>query len=81
MELRTLRENAGLSIANVAKKTSRKATTIAKYETYHRLPSMEVLIQLADLYNVDYNTIICTYKAHKQTMERMQRTRGAYGRS
>lgn len=75
MDLRTLRENAGLSIANVAKKTSRKATTVGKYETYHRLPSIEVLIQLADLYKVDYNTIISSYKQHKQTMERIQVSR------
>lgn len=68
MDLRELRKKTGLSVSYVAKNVSRKIHTVEKYETYHRLPSVDILIKLADLYDVDYNVIIESYKHHKKMM-------------
>lgn len=66
MNLKTLREKADLSRDDISKMLKRNIHTIEKYETSHTLPHIEVLIQLADLYRVDYNTIVDIYKYHKK---------------
>lgn len=51
-----MRKKRGLSQQEVADKLDRNANTIAKYERNILTPSVEVLVQLAILYNssVDY---------------------------
>lgn len=47
------RENAGLSMRDVAKKINKTAATVSKWESGEIMPYGETLLQLCDIYNVD----------------------------
>ena len=54
--LKMCRENAGLSMRDVAKKINKTAATISKWENGDVMPYGDTLLQLCDLYNVDITT-------------------------
>ena len=54
--LKMCRENAGLSMRDVAKKINKTAATVSKWESGEIMPYGETLLQLCDLYNVDITT-------------------------
>ena len=54
--LKMCRENAGLSLRDVAKKINKTAATVCKWEAGDIMPYGETLLQLCDLYNVDITT-------------------------
>jgi len=56
--LQELRKKRGLSQQEVADRLERNANTIAKYERNLLTPSVEVLIQLAILYNSSTDYIL-----------------------
>ena len=51
--LKMYRENAGLSMREVAKKINKTAATISKWESGEIMPYGDTLLQLCDIYNVD----------------------------
>lgn len=51
-KLRKLRKEKHLSQAQVAKRLHLSPSAISSYENFSKLPSLEVLIQLAMFYNV-----------------------------
>jgi len=51
--LKMYRENAGLSMREVAKKINKTAATVSKWESGEIMPYGDTLLQLCDIYNVD----------------------------
>ena len=51
--LKICRENAGLSMHEVAKKINKTAATVSKWESGDIMPYADTLLDLCDLYNVD----------------------------
>ncbi len=63
--LRHLREEKGLTQAQLAEKINRSKTVISKYENNTETPTLDTLIQLAVIFNVslDYLAGISTKRA------------------
>lgn len=55
--LRSLRLKAGLSQEELGKKLGLAKSTISMYESGTREPNLEVLEAIADIFNVDMNTL------------------------
>ena len=55
--LRRLRKNAGLSQEELGAKLGLAKSTISMYENGTREPSLEILEAIADIFNVDMNTL------------------------
>jgi len=58
MRLEKIREMAGLSQRKLAKKLNLSATMISKYEKGTCYPSADVLMAMADLFNVSVDAIL-----------------------
>lgn len=54
--LRMCRENAGLSLRQVAKRINKSAASICKWESGDVTPYGDVLLSLCEIYNVDVTT-------------------------
>nr|DAT17514.1 MAG TPA: helix-turn-helix domain protein [Caudoviricetes sp.] len=54
--LKMCRENAGLSLRQVAKKINKTAATVCKWENGKIEPYGDTLLQLCEIYNVDITT-------------------------
>ncbi|MBQ4109972.1 MAG: helix-turn-helix transcriptional regulator [Clostridia bacterium] len=57
-KLKMLRKEKGLSQAKVATRLNLSTSAISSYETYSKIPSAEVLIQLALFYNVSVDYLL-----------------------
>lgn len=55
--LRQLRNNAGMSQEELAKRLGMSKSAISMYESGSREPSLEILEAIADIFNVDMNTL------------------------
>lgn len=51
-KLRTLRKNAGMTQTDLAKRLNITKSVVSYYELQERIPSPDVLIQLADIFHV-----------------------------
>lgn len=51
-KLRTLRKNAGMTQTDLAKRLNVTKSVVSYYELQERIPSPDVLIQLADIFHV-----------------------------
>lgn len=56
--LRRLRENAGLTLRQVANNVSIDASLLAKIERNERQPTKQLIILIADFFDVDKNVLI-----------------------
>jgi len=54
--LKACRENAGLSLREVAKKINKSPASVCKWENGEVTPYGDVLLQLCEIYNVDVTT-------------------------
>ena len=54
--LKICRENAGLSMRDVAQKINKSAATISKWESGEIMPYGDTLIKLCEIYNVDISS-------------------------
>ena len=54
--LKICRENAGLSMRDVAHKINKTAATISKWESGEITPYGDTLLKLCEIYNVDIST-------------------------
>ena len=57
--LRKLRKERGLTQIALQMKTGIEQALISKYETGERIPPTDVLVILADFYNVSIDYILC----------------------
>jgi len=57
--LRILRKERGLTQIGLQMKTGIEQALISKYETGERIPPTDVLMILADFYNVSIDYILC----------------------
>ena len=57
--LRSLREETGYNIREFAEKFNVGKTTISNWETDNRFPSQEMLIKLADYFDVSLDYLLC----------------------
>ena len=55
---REAREKAGLSTTDVAKRVGVSQPAVSKWDTGSKLPSVEILCKLADLYCVCLNYVV-----------------------
>lgn len=55
--LRQLRNKAGMSQEELAKRLGMSKSAISMYESGSREPSLEILEAIADIFNVDMNTL------------------------
>lgn len=56
--LQSLRRKNNLSQNDLAKKLDCTKSSISMYENNHRRPSIEKLIELAKIFNIDMNTLL-----------------------
>lgn len=61
--LRQLRIKAGMSQEELANKLDLAKSTISMYESGSREPSLEILEAIADIFNVDMNTLTDSKKS------------------
>lgn len=61
--LRQLRIKAGMSQEELANKLGLAKSTISMYESGSREPSLEILEAIADIFNVDMNTLTDSKKS------------------
>jgi transcriptional regulator with XRE-family HTH domain len=66
-DLKQLREEKGLSQAQLAKELDLSVTSIKKYESGEVAPSIEVLTKMSELYDVDF---LISYKAKHPLLKR-----------
>lgn len=57
-QLRTLRRKNNLSQNDLAQKLACSKSSISMYENNRRRPSIEILIELAKIYNIDMNSLL-----------------------
>lgn len=67
IRLKQLRENKGLTQAELAKLVDISASSIGMYEQGRREPSQEVLLQFADFFNVSVDYILGRDKSNANT--------------
>lgn len=56
--LKDLREEQRISQANLAKNLKLNQSTIAKYETGEREPSLEILVEIAEFFKVSTDYLL-----------------------
>jgi len=72
--LRALREEKGLSQADLGKLVGLSKSSINMYERGEREPSMETLEGIADIFNVDMNYLHCKTDVKNQYQEDLKRS-------
>ena len=63
--LKTLRENKGLALRQLAAMLELDQSTLSKYENGHRLPTKEQLIKIAKIYKVKGKELLILYYAER----------------
>lgn len=60
-----LRKKTGYNTEHVAKLLDVNKATLYKFEEYHLLPSIKILLKMRDIYNVSYEEIMNAYEFAK----------------
>jgi len=63
--LKTLRENKGLALRQLAAMLELDQSTLSKYENGHRLPTKEQIIKIAKIYKVKEKELLTLYYAEQ----------------
>ena len=68
-KLKMLRKQVGLTQANLAKKLKISPSTIGMYEQGRREPDSEMLVKIAELFNVSVDYLIGFRRENKRNMK------------
>ncbi|ABP67793.1 transcriptional regulator, XRE family [Caldicellulosiruptor saccharolyticus DSM 8903] len=75
LQIRVLREWAGLKQTELAKKLHISQTTLARYENGELRPPIETLLRIADFFDVSIDALLGRKNSHKDPLSILQELR------